>query len=130
MKEKRKIEILSRLRELLAQDVHPTLRDAEITGTEAEELCAENLVMLGDQGPQISEELDRYVVAELQDKAIVLLTAEKGPPQHHVVSHAPAQSMAARTAAGVGKGLGDLFWNTVKVGAGVLIGWWITKHLS
>ena len=126
MKEKRKLEVLSLLRELLGQGVHPTLRDAGLTEIEAQELANEGLIQIGDQG--IGDELDRYVVADLTDRALTFLTRNKVYPQSHVVAHTPRRPVSERFAQALAKKTWDLIWAAGKIAVGILLGWWLKKH--
>ena len=126
MKEKRKIEVLSLLRELHDQQVHPTLRDAELTEAEAQALADEGLALLGDQG--VGEPIDRYVVAELSTKAYAFLAKQKIHREQHVVSHTPPRPVSARIAGALGRKLWDLFWDILKVSLGIAVGWLLRKY--
>ena len=125
MKEKRKIELLSLLRDLHDQGAHPTLREIGMTEEEAQELETDNLVVFGDTGA--GDALDRYVVAEIEDRAILFLTTKKAHRSQHVVSHTPPKSVGARIAGGVGTKLWDLLWDAGKISCGVLIGWYLKR---
>ena len=127
MKERRKIELLGMLRELLSQDVHPMLRDAGMTEAETQELSGEGFVVLGDQGPQIADACDRYVIAELTGKAIVFLTAQKVHRQQHVVTHAPERSLPAVIAGDIGGRLWNLMWEAAKLMLAGVAGWYLHK---
>jgi hypothetical protein len=125
MKEKRKIELLSLLRDLSDQGAHPTLREIGMTEAEAQELGTEKLVVFGDTG--VGDDLDRLVVAEIEDRAILYLTTKKAHRSQHVVSHTPPKSVAERIAGGVGSKLWDLIWDAGKISCGVFIGWYLKK---
>ena len=125
MKENRKVEVLSLIRDMLDQGAHPTLRELELTEEEAEEMATEGLVMLGDTG--VADGPDRYVIAQIESKAIVFLTTKKAYAKQHVVSHTPPKSIVATIAGGVGTKLWDLCWDAGKISCGVLIGWYLKK---
>lgn len=118
MKETRKVEILSLIRDTLAHGAHPTLRQFGLTEQETQELAAEELVVIGDTG--VGENLDRYVIAELSDKAIVWLARANAHARQHIVSHSPPESIPSKIVRGLGSKLWDLFWDVVKVSCGIL----------
>ena len=125
MKEKRKIELLSLLRDLHDQGAHPTLREIGMTEAEAQELGRERLVVFGCIGGD--DALDGYVVAELEDRAILFLASRQAHRHQHVVSHPPARSAAARIAGGLGSKLWDLLWDAGKLALGIVIGWYLKR---
>lgn len=127
MKETRKVEVLSLIRDTLAHGAHPTLRQFGLTEQETQELAAEELVLIGDTG--VGENLDRYVIAELSDKAIVWLARANAHAKQHIVSHSPPESIPSKIARGLGSKLWDLFWDVVKVSCGILLGWFLKKYL-
>lgn len=126
MKEKRKIEVLSLIRDAINQEAHPTLRQLGLTEEEAQELSSEQYIILGDQGS--GEDLDRYLVAQMEDKAIGFLAVKKAYSQQHIVSHHPEQSIAVTIAKGVGHKLWDWFWKMLILASGIIIGWYIKRH--
>jgi len=126
MKEKRKIEVLSLIREMHDQGVHPTLSDAGLTVEEAQELASESLVSIGDK--TVGEPLERYVVFELSPKAIAFLTTKKAHRRQHIVSHTPARSLSEKIGSATAKKLWDLSWDAGKVASGFLLGWWLKRY--
>ena len=124
MTEKRKVEVLCRLRETLGQRAHPTLRETGLPAREVQELLDEELIVPGDKGAEVGADADRYVVAELTDKAILYLSSRKAYPMTRVETHAPPRSSSARIAAGTASRL----WDLLKVAFGILLGWWLKKQ--
>jgi hypothetical protein len=78
MTEKRKIAALRLIQEMLDPRARPTLRDVGLTLGEAHELESDELILLGDT--RGGEDLDRYIVAGLEPKAINFLILKKYSP--------------------------------------------------
>jgi hypothetical protein len=83
-------EILTLLRKLLDDEVHPTLRDVGVSESEALWLAKKGLIVLGDtrafgNAGNIANQ-DRYVIARLEDAALVWLAKSDSPapPIHKV----------------------------------------------
>jgi hypothetical protein len=82
MNEKRRIEVLTLLRNLLGADVHPTVRDAGLTEEEALWLAQHQLILLGDSKSFVKEKdaipfEDRFVIVEITDAALAHLASSE-----------------------------------------------------
>ena len=75
MDERRGIEVLTLLRDLLRADVHPTVRNAGLTEAEALWLASHRMILLGDKNSWVKDKdatpfEDRYEIAEITDAAL------------------------------------------------------------
>ena len=126
MDEKRGIEVLTRLRDLLGAGVHPTVREAELTRSEAEWLASTKLIVLGDTKSWVSNRdsiafEDRYVIAEVTDAAIAHLVSRKTSQP----TKEPEQSKVARA---FKVGLWDLMKIVLGAAASIFVAWFVWKH--
>lgn len=85
MNEKRGTKILSKLRDLLNANVHPTVRDAGLSEAEARWLVHHRLLTLGDKNTWSKDKgatpfEDRYEVAEITDTALSHLGSSSVSP--------------------------------------------------
>jgi hypothetical protein len=121
-------EILTLLRKLLDDGVHPTLRDVGVPEVEAQWLAKAQLIVLGDKrswggAGNIAFE-DRYEIAEISDEALAWLVesevaaeaakAAAPPPIHQVQIVSPRESKSAK----ILRWLGNKLWDII---AGIVI---------
>lgn len=125
-------EILTLLRKLLDDEVHPTLRDVGVSGAEAQCLAKQGLIVLGDtrswgNAGNIAFE-DRYVIARISDSALVWLAEAElsaSPPIHQMQIVPPAESKFVK----ICRWLGNKLWEILAaIVAAVVAGWFLWKH--
>ena len=127
-------EILTLLRRLLDDDVHPTLRAVGVSGAEAQWLAKAQLIVLGDtrafgNAGNIAYE-DRYVIAEISDTALAWLAkpVSSVPPIHQVQIVSPPESKSAKTFRVMGKGLWDLIKIGLPIAGSLWVAWFVWKR--
>ena len=127
MKDSQKVELLRQIRYVLKQEENPTLRAAGLKLHELKEMEKYLDLRIVDDDPV--DELGNYRIHGLSDAGAALLAqasgagAASGPPiQAQVESE--KQPVSPRVGWTLGKGILDL----VKIGVGVVIGWYLRKY--
>jgi len=125
MKQKRKIEILRRIRDMLDQQVRPTLREAGLSETEFQELDKESLF---DKGfGAVEEGLDRYVILALNARAVSVLSLADEPVLR-VRLVPPAASRTSSFFSALRKKLWELILAALAILGIVLAAWYSWKR--
>ena len=114
MTNRQKVKMLRFLHQALGQTSPLSLRVLGISENDARQLASERLVSLGVDNSK-PEMLDQYSIIEILDAGLVLLT--KNPERTPMLSK-------------IGKAAFGGMWDLLKVGAGVLLGWYLRKHFG
>lgn len=121
MTEKRKVELLARLRVWHDQKERPSLREAEMTEDEKLEMESDGLLDFGDA--QKEDVLDRYIVYSILPKGWLLLDSKRDRV------YAPPASLSSKILHSAGGKLWDLVWDVAKFACGIVVGWFLKKYL-
>jgi hypothetical protein len=135
MNEKRGIEVLARLRDLLGAGVHPTVRGASLTEAEARWLVPHRFITLGDKKTWVKDKdatpfEDRYEIAEITDAALSHLASSGSSPSpvvHTKVETAPV-SVWSKIFRASGTGLWDLIKIALAVAGTLFVAWFVWKN--
>ena len=111
---KQKLKLLRLLDRTLNQSSPLSLRVLGISEDEAKSLADEQLVSLGIDSSK-SDVLDQCSIVEVLDAGLVLLA--KNPERAPILPR-------------IGKVAFSGLWDLVKVGAGVVLGWFLKKHFG
>lgn len=133
--EKRGRQILLRLRDMLAQDVQPSVRALGLSEAEARWMGSAGLISITEASPWTSRTNastipfeDRYIVIAIPDAAkIYLIDSGISPtPLHQVHIVPPHESKPVKTVRWLGKTL----WGLILAGLLVAVGFFVERYLK
>jgi hypothetical protein len=124
MKDSQKIELLRQIRYVLKQEENPTLRAAGLKLHELKEMEKYLDLRIVDDDPV--DKMGNYRIYGLSDAGAALLGLTSAATAPVIPTQAQTEKEPPRSRAGwtVGKGILEL----VKIGMGVVIGWYLKKY--